>query len=193
MTINVILIRVYIVEPNIAGMQSSSVKRLTLVTLLATVWVDVLLLGFLFELATQKELFWILWSASLVVFPTVVIDGRRTNSFSWPAVVSSLVPGLNLLTGVIYSYARFKTYQTDPPVSSRHGILLFIAVLTTGLAIIIGPYIFGPIAVLCGVWIRKQYDRPQGALLLTASSAATLVGLFLHTVFFTFVRPGPVL
>lgn len=174
-------------------MQPSSVKRLALMTLLVTVWIDVLLLGYLFEFATQKELFWVLWSSSLVVFPIVVIDNKQANSFSWPVVIGSLVPGLNLLTGVVYSYNRFKRYQTGPSQGSRHGTLLFIAVLTTGLAIVIGPYIFGPVALLCGVWIRKQYDRPQGALLLTASSAATLAGLFLHAAFFTLVRPGPVI
>lgn len=192
LTINVVLIGIYVVETNIADMQSPSVKRLTLLTVLVTLWVDTLLLGYVFDLATQRELLWTLWAASLVVFPIMVIDSKRTDSFSWPAVVGALVPGLNLLTGILYSYGRFKTYQAGVS-SGRHGVLLFGAVLTTGLALIVGPYIFGPIAVLCGVWIRQQYDRPQGVLLLTASSAAILVGLLLHTVYFTFVRPGPVM
>jgi hypothetical protein len=173
-------------------MQSASIKRLTFLTILVTLWLDALLLGYWFDLATQRDLFWILWAASLVVFPIVVIEGRRTDSFSWLAVVGSLVPGLNLLTGLLYSYGRFKTYQTGSP-GGRHGVLLFVVVLTTGLALIIGPYVFGPVALLCSVWIRKQYDRPQGALLLAASSASMLVGLLIHTLYFTFIRPGPVL
>jgi len=149
-----------------------------------------LVVGYLFDLGTRRELLRVLWAASVVLLPLVVLEARRTDTLSWPVIGGLVLPGVNLVAALGYSYARFTESQ---PSSGRHGALLFLAVLATGLSLVIAPYIFGPVAVVAGFWIRSKYDRPQGALLVTASGVTVLLGLILHTVYFTFIRPGPVL
>ncbi|MBX0325425.1 hypothetical protein EGH21_20570 [Halomicroarcula sp. F13] len=159
-------------------------------TVTVSLWTAGLVLAYLLELGTLQELLWACWAASLLLVPIVIVDSRHTGAFSWPVLVGLLLPGLNLLVGTAYALSQFRRRHGQP--NDRHGLLFFAGVFTAALAVVVTPYVLGPIALLCGLLVRRQYSTREGALLLTVGGVTTLFGLALNVVVFLFVRPGPV-
>jgi len=174
-------------------MKTSSIEKPTVVIGLVALWINAVLLAVVFGFGTPRELLTLLSAASLLLVPVILIDARQTDRFSWPVTISLFLPGLNVFGGLWYSYRRFSAYPTTNQSMTGHGTLLFVSLLTAGLSLVVAPYLFGPVAFLSALWVRRQHDRPQGALLLAVSGVLILAGLLLHTLYFTFVRTGPLL
>lgn len=155
-------------------------------------WIDGLVLGYLFDLATPVELLWACWAASLILLPTVVIDSRRSGGVSWPILGGLCLPVLNLITGMGYALGQFRTRHGNSG-RDNHGLVTFIAVSASALSVVIAPYVFGFLALGAGYWVRQQYNSREGALLLTTAGATMLFGMALNAVVFLFLRPGPIL
>ncbi|QLH81370.1 hypothetical protein [Halosimplex pelagicum] len=155
-------------------------------------WIDGLVLGYLFELATLVELLWACWAASLLLLPAVIIDSPQSGGDSWPTLGGLCLPVLNLVTGAIYAFDQFRTRHGEAG-QDNHGLISFIAVSASVLSVVIAPYVFGFLALGAGFWVRQQYSSREGALLLTTAGTTMLFGLTLNVVVFLFLRPGPVL
>ncbi|WP_336337661.1 hypothetical protein [Haloarcula brevis] len=156
-----------------------------------SLWTAGLVLGYLLTLGSARDLLWACWGASVVLLPLVAVDGRQAGSFSWPVLGGLLVPGLNLLVGAAYALSQFRQRHGKP--SNRHGLLFFSGVAAATLAVVVAPYVLGPVALVCGYVVRRRYSAREGALLLTTGSATMLFGLALNAVVFLFLRPGPLL
>jgi len=160
-------------------------------TVTVSFWTAGLALAYLLELGSGRELLWACSGVSLILLPIVIVDSRRTGEFSWLVVVGLLLPVINLLTSTVYSLTQFR--RRHGKHDNHHGLFFFVGVFTASLAVVITPYVLGPVSLACGVLIRRQYSTREGALLLTAGGVATLFGLALNIVLFVFIRPGPVL
>lgn len=161
-----------------------------IITVTVSLWTAGLVLGYLLTLGSARELFFACWGASVVLLPIVVFDSRQARTFSWPVIVGALVPGLNLFVGAAYALSQFR--RRHGKANTRHGLLFFSGVCTATLAVVIAPYVLGPIALGCGYVVRRQYSSREGALMLTAGSVTMLFGLALNAIVFLFLRPGSV-
>jgi|UPI00073F1EBE hypothetical protein len=162
-----------------------------IITVTVSLWIAGLVLGYLLTLGSTRDLLWACWGASVLLVPLVAIDSRQAGSFSWPVIGGTLVPGLNLVVGAAYALSQFRLRHGK--ANNRHGLLFFSGIFTATLAVVIAPYVLGPIALICGYVVRRQYSTREGALMLTAGSVTTLFGLALNVVIFLFLRPGPIL
>lgn len=162
-----------------------------IITVIVSLWTAGLVLGYLLALGSVRDLLWACWGASILLAPLVAIDTRQAESFSWPVIGGLLVPGLNLVVGAAYALSQFR--HRHGKANNRHGLLFFLGVFNATLAVVIAPYVLGPIALVCGYVIRRQYSTREGALMLTAGSVTMFFGLALNAVVFLFLRPGPIL
>ncbi len=162
-----------------------------IITVTVSLWTAGLVLGYLFTLGSLRNLLWACWGASILLLPLVAIDSRQAGSFSWPVIGGILVPGLNLVVGAAYALSQFR--HRHGKANNHHGLLFFSGVFAATLAVVVAPYVLGPIALVCGYVVRRQYSSREGALMLTAGSVTTLFGLALNVVVFLFLRPGPLL
>ena len=161
-----------------------------IITVAVSLWTAGLVLGYLLTLGSTRELFFACWGASVVLLPLVVLDSRQAGTFSWLVIVGVLVPGLNLVVGAAYALSQFR--RRHGKANTHHGLLFFSGVCSSTLAVVIAPYVLGPIALICGYVVRRQYSTREGALMLTAGSVTMLFGLALNAVVFLFIRPGPI-
>ncbi|WP_324757181.1 hypothetical protein [Haloarcula montana] len=174
-------------------MADRSDTPLVAVTVLSTLWLDGLAVGFLLDLATPIQLLAACWALSFPLVPLVVADGEGTGALSWPLIVALELPVVNVLAGLGYAIGRHRAARPSKDGLLGHGGLYGLGIASAALSLVVAPFLTGLIALGCGYRVRSAYHRRQGSLLLAVAGVLMLAGLVVNVVIFLFLRPGPIL
>jgi len=127
----------------------------------------------------------------LVAIPSYV-DLRRVKTetdvdFLTPKelLFSLAIPYVNILGGLNYLYSRHKNLNAIPKSGwLSHSVCLVSSALFMSIALWLVPIVFGPIGIIFGVKVLKDYSNIQGAILIVGNLFATFAGFALGVLTF---------
>lgn len=164
---------------------------LVALTVLSTLWIDAVAVGYLLELATPLQLLAGCWLLSVPLVPLAVADGGQ-DRISAPLVLAMELPVTNVLAGLWYALVRYRSGRANGQGILGPGICYGLGIVFAGLSLVVAPFLTGPLALGCGYRLRSTFNRRQGSLLLAVAGTLTLAGLLVNVVVFVFLEPGPV-